>query len=115
MDSLYGPFVLRGRTNLCPVTGMTGKGRESRWAGRARECARMPRLAAFSQPYPQQPCHPNAGLCAGGDLWLRRFFMKKKQAFLLAFMKNTIFAENYFGKFIDLLPKNNTLHRIIES
>jgi hypothetical protein len=48
MDSLYGPFVLRGRTNLCSVTGKTGEGRESRWAGRARECARRPRLAAFS-------------------------------------------------------------------
>ena len=42
-------------------------------------------------------------------------FYEKKQAFLLAFMKNTIFAENYFGKFIDLPPKNNALHRIIES
>ena len=30
-------------------------------------------------------------------------------------MKNTIFAENYFGKFIELPSKNNTLHRIIES
>jgi hypothetical protein len=32
-------------------------------------------------------------------------FYEKKQAFLLAFMKNTIFAENYFGKFIDLPQK----------
>ena len=65
MDNLSGQCVLLLRTSLCSVTGKTGQGRESRWAGRARECARRPRPAAFMQPYPQQPCHPNAGLCGG--------------------------------------------------
>ena len=52
LGSLFGPFVLRVRTNLCSVTGKTGKGRKSCQAGaHAVACTEAPRPVTFSQTF----------------------------------------------------------------
>ncbi|MBQ6728597.1 MAG: hypothetical protein IJQ83_00520 [Bacteroidales bacterium] len=71
--------------------------------GRGARGSGLPSPAAFSSHARSSHVIPTLACGMAWDLWLRRFFMKKKQAFLLAFMKNTIFAEKYFSR-LNFLP-----------
>ena len=64
MGSLYGPFVLRVRTNLCSVTGKTGEGEKAVGRGARGSGLPSPRAAAF----------PRCMFCRDVDLSRLYFF-----------------------------------------